>query len=67
MFTRVPGELGRRSYGWRVELGENMPCSVPATLWKDDYVGGFSGLGNMTTEKLLHMTQGIKKYFQQKE
>jgi hypothetical protein len=37
-----------------------MPCSVPATRYKNDYVGGFSSLGNRNARKLLNMAQGSK-------
>lgn len=38
-----------------------MPCSVPATRQKDDYMGGFSSLGNTNAQNLLNMAQGSKK------
>jgi len=38
-----------------------MPCSVPAARQKDDYMGGFSSLGNRNAQNLLNMAQGSKK------
>jgi hypothetical protein len=34
-----PRRVGQEKPEWQAELGENMPCSVPATRWKDDYMG----------------------------
>ena len=50
----IPGDLDGRSdlWLWMAELEEGMPCSMPTTRQKDDYMmeegEGFSGLGNST-------------------